>query len=112
MDRINDIDVIVSRADAEHLAKMHGLENLADGGTDKFRSEWLLHPDIGEIPVELLAGFEICVDGRWTPIAPKSRIAKDLGGTQVFFPDRAELAEIFGYCGRPKDLARAKTLGL
>lgn len=109
-DRVKDIDVIVSTADARRLMKAHALDNLADGGTPVFRSEIVLHPDFGEVPVEVLANFQTLTQGRWTRVRPRSRVAFPFETGPIYTPSRADLAAVFLACGRPGDLERAAIL--
>ena len=105
---VRDIDVLVSPRDAQALMRAHSLANLADGGTDRFRSDYFLQPNLGEIPVEVMSGYQIFESGRWLPVAPASRLAVTVGGATVFVPDRTDQIDLLKRLGRPKDLNRLR----
>lgn len=107
---INDIDVIVSKSDAARLSAQLNIPNLADTGSEKFRSSWLLRPAIGEVSVEIFADFRIFSSGHWHKVQPKTRQAMTLNHTTLYVPGKKELADIFLACGRAKDLERAAYL--
>ena len=107
---IADVDVLVSMADGQRLIASNGLENVADGGTSRFRSSILLHPHLGDVPVEILAGFEIFADGAWQEIQLAERVEARLGTATIFIAGIDDIARIFQLSGRPKDLARLKLL--
>jgi len=107
---IADIDVLVSLADAERLAASNGLENVADGGTARFRSTILLKPDFGVIPVEILGGFEISAEGGWQAVVVHERTEMHLGHATTFIAAIDDIARIFRLSGRAKDLERLKLL--
>ena len=107
---IADVDVLVSMADGQRLIASNGLENVADGGTCRFRSSILLHPHLGDVPVEILAGFEIFADGAWQEIQLAKRVEARLGTATIFIAGIDDIARIFQLSGRPKDLARLKLL--
>jgi hypothetical protein len=109
-ERVKDVDLIVSPADAERLMRRHGLDNFADGGSAQFRSELLLRPDFGAVPVEILASFHIRHGADWQPVCPQTRVEIPLAGLALFVPSRGELAAIFRRCGRPSDLVHAGML--
>jgi hypothetical protein len=109
-ERVKDIDVIVSPADAGRLMRTHGLANLADGGTGTFRSDILLAPAFGDVPVEILANFQIRAADGWQPVRPQTRVAVALGGGRLYVPARDELAAIFRRCGRASDYVHARML--
>lgn len=103
---IRDIDLLVSAKDARALMRKHGLTNQADGGTDQYRSDFVLTPDLGDRPVEILSGYQICQGGIWAPAQPQSRQSIQTGSVTMFVPDRAEQIALLKRLGRPKDLIR------
>jgi len=107
---IADIDVLVSPADGERLIASKALENVADGGTERFRSRILLHPDLSALPVEILAGFEIFANGSWQEVRVNERIKVQLRTSTVFVAGIDDIARIFRLSERPKDLARLTLL--
>lgn len=107
---IKDIDVILDRQVAERLSILLALENHSDQRSDRFRSDMLLRPDFGPIPVELLGGFRVKRGEVWIPIDCSDTVAVSVGSQTVFIPNRDRLASIFRLCGREKDMLRASLL--
>ena len=107
---IGDIDVLLSEADARRLMSAHGLSNQRDGGTDRYRSVYVLKPNLGEMPVELLAEYEILHDNVWCPVRPLSRAFVSYQGDAFFVPSDEELISIFAQLGRPKDFDRIRAM--
>ncbi len=108
--QINDIDILVSIKDIHLLRNRLGCANEADGGTELFRSEVILRPDVGHITVEIMAGFEVCKEGVWYSFRPKTQVPIIYGGATVFVPERRELAKIFKWFGRKKDIEKLRLL--
>lgn len=107
---IGDIDVLLSVADAQRIMSDHGLYNQRDGGTPRYRSAYILKPNLGDMRIELLAGYEIHQDGVWTSIRPTSRNSISYNGNVVFVPSDAELISIFEQLGRAKDIVRIRSM--
>lgn len=103
---VGDVDVLVSERDADHLIDQFGLKNRNDGGTLLYRSSYFLTPDLGPMPVEIMAGYEIHADQIWHPIWPTSRQRVQVSGVDLFVPSDAHLIEIFRMLGREKDQQR------
>ena len=57
-----------------------------------------------------MAGFEVYTDGDWRKVAPLTRRQVIWKDYPLFVPDLGELADLTRSFGRPKDLARARTL--
>ena len=107
---IADIDVLVSPEDAKRLMAVHGLDNLHDGGTARYRSTHFLCPDLGPIPVEIMAGYEILSGEAWQAVWPLSRERIQVGGANVFVPSDADLIDILQRLGRDKDQPRLQAM--
>lgn len=105
-----DIDVLLSIDDAERIAARHGLENKAAGGIERFRSQILLHPSTGTVPVELMAGFEVLTTDGWVPVRIERRVTKTIGGVALPVATLPELARLFRLFGRPRDLERLRRI--
>lgn len=103
---IRDIDVLVSERDADALIRKHSLTNMADGGTDGFRSNFFLTPNLGQVPVEIMAGYQIRTAGAWQVVEPKTRLRIPVGSAAIFVPDRDEQMHFLKRLGRPKDRDR------
>ena len=107
---VRDIDLIVTPDDAARLITAYGWQNMADGGSDKFRSGVILRPVLGDMPVEILSAFQSNRDGGWVNIAIPEVIHVQAGSVMVPVPTRPSLASMFRACGRPKDVAKAVLL--
>lgn len=107
---VGDVDILVSEADAFRLLEQHGLKNQQDGGTALFRSSVFLLPELGPIRVEVMAGYEICVQGAWAPVWPSSRQIIDFGSADLFVPSNQDLIAIFKRLGREKDHLRINAM--
>lgn len=103
---IGDIDVLVSEADAQRLMSDHGIDNQRDGGTLQFRSAYVLRPSLGEMSVEVLAGYEIFQNDAWSYVLPGTRISISHKKMDVFVPSDEDLISIFERLGRAKDFDR------
>ena len=107
---IGDIDALLSEADAQRLMSDNGLDNLRDGGTPRYRSTYVLRPNLGEMPVEILAGYEIFQNDAWTSIWPSTRASILYQDNEIFLPSDEELISTFERLGRAKDLARIRAM--
>jgi hypothetical protein len=110
-EEVKDIDVLVSAADGDILAKAYGLINYADSGHSRFRSLWFAKLILADMPVEIFADFQVKRGEGWQNIVPLTRHEVRVGAANLFVPEPIELADIFQACGRPKDLVRAERLG-
>ena len=108
--QIGDIDVLLSEADAQRVMSDQGLDNNRDGWTGRYRSAYVLRPNLGEMPVELLAGYDIFQDNVWRPVWPLSRIAITYKRNEIFVPSDEELMSIFEQLGRAKDFDRIRAM--
>jgi len=109
---VRDIDVLVSPRDGARLMRAHELENQADGGTDRYRSDTVLRPELGNVPVEFLSNYFIKAKEQWVPLAPETRQSINLDGATLFVPDLNEQLEILVRLGRQKDLRRVEMIQL
>ncbi len=107
---INDIDILVSVPDAGRLAENWQCPNMANTGSELFRSQVLLRPNIGCFPVEAMAGLEFRTLDNWQHLSPKTRQEIRCETCGLFVPDRPELIEILRSFGREKDIRRANLL--
>lgn len=103
---IRDIDVVISPQDARRLMKRYDLSNQADGGNHLFRSEIVLRPQLGPIPLEILSNYEIRERGTWTLLTLNTRKTVEVEGATLFVPELDEQIEILTKLGREKDLQR------
>lgn len=108
---VDDIDVLIGMADVPLVTAMPGVRIRGSDGDDLFRSHFYAALEVGGVEVEFMAGFELCHDGCWEPVWPRSRVMLDIGdGRSVPVPDRDELAAMLARFGRDKDLARIALL--
>jgi hypothetical protein len=105
-----DIDIIVTDSDASMLSERFSWRNYSDSRSRRFRSDYLLRPDFGPIPVEIMGGFCILAKAGWTAIQPGETQQKPIGSQVAHLPSKDRLAEIFRLCGRQKDIIRADIL--
>ncbi|WBW59226.1 hypothetical protein [Klebsiella electrica] len=107
---VADIDIVLSSSSAAFLSKQFSWPNFANTQSPRFRSEYLLRPNFGPVPVEILGGFRVSTMHEWVEVP--------VGETQMFFirsqtlflPTRKKLASIFLLCGREKDRRRMALL--
>ncbi len=107
---LKDIDIVVTDSAASMLSNRFSWRNYADNFSPNFRSDYLLRPDFGPIPVEIMGGFRILTEAGWTTVQPGETQNKLIGSQVVRLPSKDRLAEIFRLCGRQKDLIRAGIL--
>jgi hypothetical protein len=108
--KLKDIDIIVTDSAASMLSERFSWPNYADNCSPRFRSDYLLRPDFGSIPVEIMGGFRIRAEAGWTTVQPGETLKKPIGSQIAHLPSKERLAEIFRLCGRQKDLIRADIL--
>ncbi|HEU4671110.1 MAG TPA: hypothetical protein VFR91_10400 [Dyella sp.] len=109
---VADVDVLVSRADAEALiaqwADRRDASHVpADG--DRFRSHFARFRFPG-LPVEVMGGLELDAGEGWQPVTPGRLVLVGLQGLAVPVPALDEQIRIFESFGRDKDRARAAAL--
>ncbi|WP_164734864.1 hypothetical protein [Pelagibacterium lentulum] len=107
---IKDIDVVLPHRAALRLSAMFSWKNHADERSDRFRSDVLLRPDLGPVPVELLGGFQVRGKSGWVAVDCSETQGIQVGAQRVFVPSLERLANIFRLCGREKDIRRAKLI--
>ena len=109
---IKRLEVAVTPGEIRRLVDAHGWRKqpAGTGPSPLYRARMRLAPDLGEIPVELLAGLDTRTGGSWTPVALHAQIAFTVGAATIFTPDRASLAALYDAIGRPRDRARAEAL--
>jgi len=104
---VNDVDLLLSEADARRLARLWEGKGRDSATPDAlFRSAVLSRYDMFPLPVEAFGGFEMNVRGRWRSIAPLTRLACGA----VFTPSIAEQITLLETMGREKDGARIAAL--
>lgn len=105
-----DVDLIVSERDARMLIAAWDAPLAGGAPSLLFRSRIFARAMIAPLPIEIMAGFEVCEDGAWSPVWPTTRQAVARAGGSIFIPTAAEQALICRRFGRPKDLARLPAL--
>ena len=109
---VADIDVLVSRADAEALkarwADRHDATHAPAHG-DRFRSHFARFRFPG-LPVEVMGGLELHGDEGWQPVSPGKLVLVGLAGLAVPVPALDEQIRLFESFGRDKDRVRAAAL--
>ncbi|AND68128.1 hypothetical protein ATSB10_06740 [Dyella thiooxydans] len=109
---VADVDVLVSRADADVLMtrwadRRDASHAPADG--DRFRSHFARFRFPG-LPVEVMGGLELDAGEGWQPVSPGKLVLVGLQGLAVPVPALDEQIRIFESFGRDKDRARAAAL--
>lgn len=105
-----DIDLIVSERDAASLITKWNAQVETDAPSPLFRSRVFARTTIAPLPIEIMAGFEVCEGGAWSAVLPATRQRAAFSAGAIFIPTPAEQADICRRFGRPKDLARIPAL--
>lgn len=105
-----DIDLIVSERDAASLIAAWEAQVETAAPSPLFRSKVFARTTIAPLPIEIMAGFEVCEGRAWSAVLPATRQLAALSTGAIFIPTPAEQAKICRRFGRPKDLARIDAL--
>jgi hypothetical protein len=105
-----DVDLLTSLSDARALCGAMDGVRVVRPPSDRFRSAMLVEILGAPLRIEIMAGFEVRAEGRWTTVAPLTRRQVIWNAHSLFVPDVIELAALCRTFGRPKDLARARML--
>jgi hypothetical protein len=109
---VADIDVLVSRADAETLATLWADRRdaaHAPADDDRFRSHFARFRFPG-MPVEVMGGLELDQGEGWQPVSPGRLVLAGVQGMAVPVPALDEQIRILESVGRDKDRDRAAAL--
>jgi len=109
---VADVDVLVSRADADALMARWADrrdDNHASADGDRFRSHFARFRFPG-LPVEVMGGLELHAGDGWQPVSPGRLVLVGLQGLAVPVPSLDDQIRIFESFGRGKDRARAAAL--
>ena len=98
-----DVDLLTSVADACAFRDALDGVRVVRPPSDRFRSDMLVEILAAPLRIEVMAGFDVCNQGRWMPVAPRTRRQVMWNGQPLFVPDVAELAALCRTFGRPKD---------
>ena len=109
---VADVDVLVSRADADVLMTLWADRREtthvpADG--ERFRARFARYRFPG-LPVEVMGGLEVFGADGWQPLRVRETIHAVLAGLRVPLPSVAEQLRVLACFGRPKDHQRATAL--
>lgn len=99
---VGDIDLLMSRRDADALLRSRGVDPAPGEAGGRFRSDVFGRWSAGGFVIETMGGFH--VDG--VELVPRSRIE----AAGLFVPSVAELIAMCELFGRPKDAERAARL--
>ena len=110
VDRIKDVDLMMSAADAAGFVERTGVSLRRGSGDGRFRSGVIGIWELPPVPVEAFGGLEVLTSGEWRPVMLASRKAVTVGGAELFVPSVEELVALLHLFGRPKDLERARLL--
>jgi hypothetical protein len=103
------VEVTLSERDARSLLGDWASATTPTPGQDRFRSVCGEHAGT-PIPVEIMGGLELHVEGQWVPVTPTTRLRVDLPGGPVFTPDVTDQLALLLMFRRPQDLVRAEML--
>lgn len=104
-----DVDLVVSRRDAETLLAGWAAPAARPGDQDRFRATFGEHRGT-PIPVQVMGGLEVSMADGWAPVHPVSRVAVDLAGGSIYIPDPDDQLALLLMFRRPQDLVRAEQL--
>lgn len=109
---VADVDVLVSRADAETLAtrwaeRRDAAYSLADDG--RFRSQFARF-DFPGLPVEVMGGLALNQGEGWQPVLPGKLVLAGVHGIAVPVPSLDDQIRLLESFGRDKDRERAAAL--
>lgn len=107
---LDDVDVLLTAADASRLLPGRGIEPTPDGGTDRFRSQIFSRTRIDAIQVDFLAGFEVRSEGVWLPIRVASVQPVRVDGIALPVASVEDLIAMHALFDRPKDAERMRAL--
>lgn len=107
---VGDIDLLMSRSDAERLLLSRGVEPSPGSADGRFRSDVFGRWQAGSYKVEVMAGFHVRADGRWREVVPLSRCTLRVGAAELFVPSVDELVAMCRLFGREKDSEREQLL--
>lgn len=108
---VSDVDVMLSVRDASHLFSKLGIQAASPSTHPRFRSEVFGQWEGNPLVVEFMANFQLRdLDGVWRPMLPTTRQRFVAATTTVYVPELAELREMFGRFGRPKDHERIRLI--
>ena len=107
---IKDVDVLMTRSDAEQVLRKLGLRSRPPTSSTMFRSSafgtWTGPP----LPVEIMGDLKLATPAGWCPVRPQTREAVTIDGHRLFVPAAGELVALLRSFGRPKDLLRVRLL--
>ncbi|MBB6189468.1 hypothetical protein [Rhodanobacter sp. MP7CTX1] len=107
-----DVDVLVSRADADRLIArwMLQLDHAYEPtGVERFRSRFARFHFPG-LPVEVMGGLELNGDEGWQPVRISQMVLVGVNGLAVPVPSISEQIRVLESFGRTKDRQRADLL--
>jgi hypothetical protein len=109
---VADVDVLVSRADADVLATLWADRRdprYAPADAGRFRSRFARF-DFPGLPVEVMGGLELDQGEGWQPVSPGRLVLAGVQGIAVPVPSLDDQIRIFESFGRDKDRERAAAL--
>ena len=107
-----DVDLLMSERDAEAFLENVGAHCGRGQPSERFYSPVYGVWENPPMPIEVFGGFQLATDGEWRTVAFSTREAVEVEGARLFVPSTDELRELLHMFGRPKDLRRAKLLGV
>ena len=110
IDRIRDVDIVLSVADATRILSELGITPNAGAAHPDFRSTIFATWTAPALAIEFMADFHCRSGDAWLPVLPATRREVSGKGWTVFVPEKEELGAILATFGRPKDSERLRLL--
>lgn len=109
-----DLDIMTTERGAEALEAAWEARRdraYAPGGAELFRSRFSTY-DFPAGRVEVMGDLLLLREGAWERVAMPSAVVEVFAGAAVNVPTRQGQIDLFRLFGRPKDLAKARLLGV
>ncbi len=109
-----DVDLVLSRRDAVMVLERWQSFGVVERPlpSDQFRSAVFGRCLVFSKPIEVMAGFEMVLDGEWCAMEPKTRVEHEVPGGALFTPSVDEQISLLSMMNRPKDASRITALRL
>ncbi len=105
----HDVDLLLSPGDAARVeARWSDRRDPAfvPGNDALFRSHFVRYRGF-DLPVEVMGGLDLRVEGGWRPVRPSDRRRLALPCGELLLPSLPAMIEILDAFGRPKDLRKS-----
>ena len=107
---VDDVDLLIEPGLADAVFDQLGIAPIVLPPDSLFRSTAFARWNAAPVAVEVMAGLDVAVAGRWQRVEPRTRQRIVKSGGPLFVPDQQELLALFRLFGRPKDAPRIRAL--